>query len=979
MADAGTAPADASDAATSWFVRYRAGRDGADLERALMDCAPALLRVARIWERDAEDLVQEAFVVAIRDVDRFDGARPLLPWLLGILRNVARSQRRRRRARTVAAVEERADDSSLEPAAIVDRRQWRALVAQEIGNLPEPYSSVLTRHLVSGEAAFEIATQLKRSPSTVRTQVERGLRELRRRLPAPLLAGLAAVLAARSAAAGSLPPAPSGRTRSGLLVGAALGIAAWFAWLQLPVLPSPPSVLAAAAPVDARPATSAAAAENDPPARSVAADTEAAVRVRLRNPDGEPLEGVPVVLDPQFVRGQPLPRSHSRWRVAHTDAQGIATFRDVASGNAALRLHDHAVLQEFTAGSGGHSFEFEVQIATTMLVQLVDADQVPVAGGTVYLSCRNGDGTAPGYPAARTDAAGQARVPVVLPRSWLWATADGHTASAVEGPISAMSSEPVLVARLGRPAVPRRGRVEDSAGRPLAGADVAAWSREPGSRGMPVLFTRTGPDGQFELGGLPPGAWAAAAVAPGLAAARAELHADAEPALLRLSAGGELEGRLQAMPLGRAPSLRIGTMRADAVDTPVDPFEACAATVGANGSFRIGNVAQGEHMVGLFELGNAKPLAERRVAVRDGTTTAVEFGADGIVPWEVLVQDEHGLPVPQCLVRASSPMPLVGSKHEQEARTDANGVARLARRDTCEQSLFAYLPRGTETNDVPAVELARVMPSARTVVTLPESARKLGSVRGCMPVSAGIFDRQNQFELARPGGTRILVAETDGSFAVEQLPAGAYRLLIRQRGGKLTWIQVIAELELRAGEHLDLGQIPGRDAGMALLVVGEGTAATAVPCALRDARGTVLETFHLAPGSPHRRRLFAGRYSLSYPVPDLSVTERSFEVRGDTETRVELAHDPGAVCRIEVALDGGSPASAWLLASVTATATGATFDFMMPPRRRHCAIEVELLPGEYRLAARAPWGGEAAGTFVVRAGGVENVFSFPLR
>lgn len=57
-----------------------------------------LVRRMRRWARDtghAEDLAQDAWIRALRALDRFDGDAPLWPWLRSIADNVARSELRR--------------------------------------------------------------------------------------------------------------------------------------------------------------------------------------------------------------------------------------------------------------------------------------------------------------------------------------------------------------------------------------------------------------------------------------------------------------------------------------------------------------------------------------------------------------------------------------------------------------------------------------------------------------------------------------------------------------------------------------------------------------------------------------------------------------------------------------------------------------------------------------------------------------------
>src|SRR5687768_3767776 len=86
---AATAPADASEPRVEeLFARYAQHGAPSDLALVFDRTAPALLEVAMHLARDAseaEDLLQTTFLVAIEKRRRYDPARPLVPWLGGIL------------------------------------------------------------------------------------------------------------------------------------------------------------------------------------------------------------------------------------------------------------------------------------------------------------------------------------------------------------------------------------------------------------------------------------------------------------------------------------------------------------------------------------------------------------------------------------------------------------------------------------------------------------------------------------------------------------------------------------------------------------------------------------------------------------------------------------------------------------------------------------------------------------------------------
>ena len=73
-----------------------------DLERLFREHWPRALRAARLVTGDAaaaEDIAQEAFLAAVRNLDRFDRRRPFGPWLHRIVVNRAIDWTRARRLR----------------------------------------------------------------------------------------------------------------------------------------------------------------------------------------------------------------------------------------------------------------------------------------------------------------------------------------------------------------------------------------------------------------------------------------------------------------------------------------------------------------------------------------------------------------------------------------------------------------------------------------------------------------------------------------------------------------------------------------------------------------------------------------------------------------------------------------------------------------------------------------------------------------
>jgi RNA polymerase sigma-70 factor (ECF subfamily) len=117
----------------------------------------------------AEDVAQEAFLAAVRALDRFDRRRPFGPWLHRIVVNRAIDHTRARALRREVAGERAPEPAAAERAA-PDEALVRAL--RTLG--PEQRAVVVLRHLL-GYAPGEIARMLGVPRGTVNSRLRRGL------------------------------------------------------------------------------------------------------------------------------------------------------------------------------------------------------------------------------------------------------------------------------------------------------------------------------------------------------------------------------------------------------------------------------------------------------------------------------------------------------------------------------------------------------------------------------------------------------------------------------------------------------------------------------------------------------------------------------------------------------------------------------------------------------------------------------------
>ena len=209
------------DPATTAFVRFCKTGEPQQLGAVFDLLAPELLLVAaRLLPSggDAPDLVQQTFVTAMQQRRKFDATRAVAPWLVGILLQHVRHERRRLRRQVDAsrlcapAVED--------PAALAASREEAEAVRRAVVGIPQPYRQVLQLHLVHGLSVAAVAASLERPFRTVQSQLRRGLQQLQRALPAVVMvrwggtASLALVRAQVLRAAASL----------------------WLGWLALPWL-----------------------------------------------------------------------------------------------------------------------------------------------------------------------------------------------------------------------------------------------------------------------------------------------------------------------------------------------------------------------------------------------------------------------------------------------------------------------------------------------------------------------------------------------------------------------------------------------------------------------------------------------------------------------------------------------------------------------------------------------------------------------
>lgn len=174
-------PASAPPSPDELLAQYRAQGDPEALGALFDAVAPTLHRIALSLlsdVHDADDALQATFLALLQHPDRPDPDRPVVPWLVGVLRNEVLRLRRASRHRDAP------------PAPSVDANAALADdadVRKALEELPEPYRAPSLLRWRYGLTPAEIAHVRDEPPGTTRSLLARALSQLRRKLRGKLL------------------------------------------------------------------------------------------------------------------------------------------------------------------------------------------------------------------------------------------------------------------------------------------------------------------------------------------------------------------------------------------------------------------------------------------------------------------------------------------------------------------------------------------------------------------------------------------------------------------------------------------------------------------------------------------------------------------------------------------------------------------------------------------------------------------------
>ena len=186
----GVEPAPGTTALPDLLLVERArGKEIRAFETLMRRYNQRLFRIARsiVADRDiAETVVQEAYLLAFSDIERYEPTGKFGAWLARLAFNQALAMRRTVRPGAIAAVSaaeasnaelDATGASSVESPS--DTQASRQLLEQAIDSLPEVFRTVFVLRAIEGISGIETAACLGINETTVRTRLYRAQRRLR--------------------------------------------------------------------------------------------------------------------------------------------------------------------------------------------------------------------------------------------------------------------------------------------------------------------------------------------------------------------------------------------------------------------------------------------------------------------------------------------------------------------------------------------------------------------------------------------------------------------------------------------------------------------------------------------------------------------------------------------------------------------------------------------------------------------------------
>jgi len=150
-----------------------------------LDAAYGLARYLMRDDHDAEDVVQDAYLRAVRHFEGFRGGDGRA-WLLAIVRRTCYTQLKRRRDGPTVAVFDDQPDPAIDPVDVLEmaeQERLRETLSQAVAALPVEFREVVVLRDLEGLSYKEISSVVGVPIGTVMSRLARGRRRLHAAIP----------------------------------------------------------------------------------------------------------------------------------------------------------------------------------------------------------------------------------------------------------------------------------------------------------------------------------------------------------------------------------------------------------------------------------------------------------------------------------------------------------------------------------------------------------------------------------------------------------------------------------------------------------------------------------------------------------------------------------------------------------------------------------------------------------------------------
>ncbi len=146
-------------------------------------CAITYSAIGKVEE--SEELAQQVFINAWKNLKQLRDASKFKAWLVSITRNIIRDSLRRQRrdligqAVSIEDLKNEVEDKTSEPSRNLIAKEQQAVVTQALLQMPESYREPLVLYYRQTQSTKEVADVLELSEDTVRTRLHRGRKMLK--------------------------------------------------------------------------------------------------------------------------------------------------------------------------------------------------------------------------------------------------------------------------------------------------------------------------------------------------------------------------------------------------------------------------------------------------------------------------------------------------------------------------------------------------------------------------------------------------------------------------------------------------------------------------------------------------------------------------------------------------------------------------------------------------------------------------------